>query len=172
MTVVALSAGGASPASVASDSAIPTAPVLAPVPPDTTEKLGTGGGTITSAAPGQSIPIEGDGYAPYSTVTITIYSSPTVLAVVPADANGHFMQAVTVPAGLPAGTHSFVAAGVDPDGNPFARRLDLPIVAAGNEVNLPVTGPAVVLLIIAGFTVTMLGAALRSVRRHRPRHRA
>ncbi|MFI5891888.1 hypothetical protein ACIA5D_17435 [Actinoplanes sp. NPDC051513] len=171
VTVVALSAGGASPASAASGSVTPTAPVVATEPPDTDLPLDTGDGAISSAAPGQALVMIGDGYAPYSTVTITIYSSPIVLATVTADQGGAFEETVTVPGSLPTGSHSFVAAGVDSDGNLRALRLDLTIAGTSDDGGLPVTGPAVILLIITGFTVTMLGAAMRSVRHHRPRHR-
>jgi hypothetical protein len=42
-----------------------------------------------------------------------------VLARVATDAHGDFTQEITVPADLPVGTHTFIATGVDPDGEPF-----------------------------------------------------
>lgn len=166
LTVVALSAGGRSAASDASNAATPTSPVLATEPPDTDLPLVTGDGAISTAAPGQDLVMIGDGYAPYSTVTIAVYSSPVVLATATADEDGAFEQPVTVPASLSIGSHSFVAAGVAPDGAVHALRLDVTIAEAGDDAGLPVTGPAIFWLMVSGFTATLLGIALRSVRRH------
>jgi hypothetical protein len=165
VSVVALSAGGSSPASAPSGDVVPLAPVVSSTPPDTNLPLDTANGAISSAAPGQAIVVKGSGYAPYSSVTITIYSSPQVLATVQADSAGAFEQAVTVPEGLPTGTHSFVAAGVDKNGNVRALRLDVTVAATGSGGNLPITGPAVIWLIVAGFALTLAGVAMRVIRR-------
>jgi hypothetical protein len=166
VTVVALSAAGPSAASIPSAAVMPTSPVLAAEPPDTDLPLVTGDGAISTAAPGQDLVMIGDGYAPDSTVTIAVYSSPIVVATATADEDGVFEQSVTVPASLSLGSHSFVAAGVGPDGAVRALRLDLTIAEAGAGAGLPVTGPAIFWLMVSGFTVTLLGIALRSVRRH------
>jgi hypothetical protein len=165
VSVVALSAGGTSPASSPSDSVVPSSPAVSSTPPDTDLPLDTSDGAISSAAPGQAIVVKGSGYAPYSSVTITIYSSPQVLATVQADGQGAFEQSVTVPAGLPAGSHSFVAAGVDKNGNVRALRLDVTVAAKSGGSTLPITGPAVMWLVVAGFALTVAGAAMRLVRR-------
>jgi titin len=167
VSVVAVSAAGPSPASAPSGSVVPLAPAVSSTPPDTSLPLDTGGGPISSAVPGQTLVVKGSGYAPYSSVTITVYSSPQVLASVQADGTGSFEEAVTVPAGLPAGDHSFVAAGVDENGKPRALRLDLTVAAKGGRGGgrLPVTGPAVIWLIVGGLALTMVGIAMRTVRR-------
>jgi titin len=166
VSVVALSAAGESPASSPSDSVVPSDPVVSSTPPDTDLPLDTGDGAISSAAPGQTLVVMGNGYAPYSSVTITVYSSPQVLASVVADGTGAFAQPITVPVGLAAGTHSFVASGVDEDGNVRALRLDLTVTASGSSGggSLPITGPAVVWLIVAGFALTLAGVGMRLVR--------
>jgi hypothetical protein len=164
VSVVALSAGGSSPASTSSGTVVPSAPVVSSTPPDTSLPLDTGAGPISSAAPGEALLIKGSGYAPYSSVTITIYSSPQVLATVQADGQGAFEQSVTVPVGL-TGNHSFVAAGVDKDGNVRALRLDLTVAASTGSGSLPITGPAVLWLLVGGLVLTAAGVAMRVVPR-------
>jgi titin len=144
---------------------IPLAPVVSSTAPEASLPLDTGSGPISSAAPGQTLVMSGSGYAPYSSVTIVVYSSPEVLATVRANGRGAFLEPVTVPAGLPAGTHSFVASGVDKDGNPRVLRLDLTVSANGGSGSLPITGPAVLWLIVGGFAMTLAGVAMRLVER-------
>jgi hypothetical protein len=165
VSVVALSAGGSSPASAPSDSVVPSSPVVSSTPPDTDLPLETGDGPISTATPGQALVVMGAGYAPYSSVTLTVYSSPQVLASVRAGGTGAFAKSVTVPEGLAAGLHSFVAAGVDEDGNVRALRLDVTVTAESSGGSLPITGPAVIWLIVAGFTLTLAGIGMRLVRR-------
>lgn len=173
VTVVALSAAGASAASSPSGSVTPNEPVVSTTPPVTDLPLDTSEGDISTAAPGEELVMIGSGYAPFSTVTLTVYSDPIVLGTVTADAVGSFRHAVTVPAGL-TGSHSFVAAGVDPSGNPRALRLDVTVAAdSSNDGDgggdsggtLPITGGAVIWLFLAGFVCTAAGVAMRLVRR-------
>jgi hypothetical protein len=163
VSVEALSAGGASEPSASSAAVVPRAPVISTTPPDTDLPLDTGDGPISTAAPGEAIVVKGSGYAPYSSVTITIYSTPQTLAKVTTDAEGSFEQSVTVPDGY-TGSHSFVAAGVDENGNPRALRLDVTVApksSGGGGGALPVTGPAVIWLIVGGFALTLAGVAMR-----------
>jgi titin len=164
VSVVALSAGGESPASAPSGSVMPASPPVSSTPPDTDLPLDTGDGPISTAAPGQAIVLKGDGYAPYSAVTLAIYSSPRVLGTAIADGSGAFEQSVTVPEGLATGTHSLVAAGVGTDGLPRALRLDV-TVASSSSGTLPITGPAVLWLFVGGFALTIAGVAMRVVKR-------
>ncbi|MFC7273442.1 hypothetical protein ACFQS1_05565 [Paractinoplanes rhizophilus] len=130
--------------------------------------LDTDRGQISSAAPGQQVVLVGTGYAPYSTVTLTLYSDPIVLGQVRADANGAFRKAVTVPADLATGKHSFAATGVDAGGKARAMRLDVTVRTVRH--NLPVTGAPIVWLIVIGLGLTATGAGLRLVKpvRHQP----
>ncbi|GIE97915.1 hypothetical protein Ari01nite_53800 [Paractinoplanes rishiriensis] len=165
VTVTAYSATGAAATSAASDTVVPTVPDISTTPPVTDLPLGTGDGDISATEPGEELVVIGDGYAPYSTVTITVYSDPIVLATVTTDEAGAFRQAVIVPEILSAGLHSFVAAGVDPSGEFRALRLDITVQAGSGDSDLPVTGPALIWLIVAGFGATLAGVVLRSVRR-------
>jgi titin len=139
-------------------------------PPVTNLPLDTSEGDISAAEPGQELIMIGSGYAAFSSVTLTVYSDPIVLGTVTTDAQGSFRHAVTVPEGL-IGEHSFVAAGVDPSGNPRALRLDVTVAADSSDENngggtdLPVTGAAVMWMFVAGFAVLLVGVAMRSVRR-------
>jgi hypothetical protein len=164
ISVTALSAVGSSPASSPSGSVVPLAPVVSSTPPVTNLPLDTGDGPISSAEPGEALVVKGSGYAPYSSVTITIYSSPQVLATVQADGQGAFEQSVTVPEGLPTGTHSFVAAGVDKNGNVRALRLDVTVATASSSGTLPITGPTVIWLIVGGFALTVGGIGMRAIK--------
>ncbi|WP_433377045.1 fibronectin type III domain-containing protein [Actinoplanes sp. CA-142083] len=161
--VVATSAGGVSPSSDYSNTAVPTAPAVATTPPATNVPLDTDRGQITTTKPGQDITLVGSGYAAYSTVTLTIYSTPTVLAQTRTDKHGAFRQAVTVPGDLASGEHSFTASGVDRRGKPRTMRMDVTVRPATGE--LPVTGTSVMWLIVTGLGLTMTGAAMRAVRR-------
>ncbi len=91
--------------------------------------LATTGFSTGSVAPGQSITVSGTGYAPFSTVTVLVYSTPTVLGTAVADENGAFTFTGTLPAGLAAGTHTLVAAGYDVDGEP--RNLTMAVTVSG-----------------------------------------
>ncbi|MFF5292628.1 fibronectin type III domain-containing protein [Paractinoplanes globisporus] len=157
--VVALSAKGTSKLSAYSNAAVPTAPTVATTPPVTSVPLNTDQGQISTAAPGQSVTLVGEGYAAYSTVTLTIYSTPVVLATIATDKNGAFSKTVTVPADLASGKHAFTATGVDPSGKPRAMRLDVTVQPEPSR--LPVTGTAVMWLVVTGLGMTIAGAGLR-----------
>ncbi|MER7007335.1 IPT/TIG domain-containing protein [Dactylosporangium sp. NPDC000555] len=140
VTVVAHSAAGNSAASAASNSVTPTAPATTPTAPTADAALTTDAGPISAAEPGQQITLKGSGYAPYSTVIITIYSDPVELGSVITDANGDFTQPVTIPSDLEATSHALVAAGVAPGGTARNLRLDL-YVAPGATTKM--SGPVV-----------------------------
>jgi titin len=97
-----------------------------------------------------------------------------VLTTVVTDATGSFSLEVTVPAGLAAGQHNLVAAGVDPTG--AMRYMTLPVtvtatvtggtVATGPQ--LAFSGADVVVPTIGGVLAVLVGAALLFVGRRRP----
>lgn len=162
--------GGDSAPSQASAVARPTVPQPPAAPPATTLTLTTDQGDTTQVRPGQKLVVSGTGFAPYSTVTVTVYSEPLVLATVTADANGAFSVPVDVPAGLEPGPHSFVALGVDPDGQTHSLRLDLTVPSPSSAVppstgdSLPVTGAGLVLMVVTGLSLLIGGAALRRLK--------
>jgi hypothetical protein len=74
------------------------------------------GGVPSTVKPGDVLTLTASDFAGDAPVTFGIYSSPTVLAVVKADASGTATATVTIPAGL-TGTHTLVASGIAPDGS-------------------------------------------------------
>jgi titin len=177
VTVVAHTAAGVDSArSEPSDAVTPAAPNVPVNVPDTDADLTTDQGPINAAAPGQAIVLIGTGFAAYSTVTVAIYSAPTVLALVTADAHGDFTHTVTVPADLPVGTHTFLATGVDPDGEPFAMKLAVTVAPAAESgpPTLPITGPAIIDPVETGLALIGIGVIVLvgGTRRRRTCHRS
>jgi hypothetical protein len=123
-------------------------------------------GAKSSVAAGKTITVSGSGYAPFSTVTVLIYSTPQILTTVVTDGTGSFSVEVTVPAGLAAGQHHLVAAGVDPSGE--LRYLTLPVTVTGGGAALAYTGADVVVPAIGGLLAVLVGAGLLFVARRRP----
>ncbi|WP_433060829.1 IPT/TIG domain-containing protein [Dactylosporangium sp. CS-033363] len=169
VSVVAHSAAGDS-AAATSAAVTPAAPVVPAAPPDTPLTLTTDKGQINTAAPGQQIVVIGTGFAAHSTATITLYSTPMTLGTVVTDGSGNFSKAVTVPASLAAGTHTLVAQGVAPSGNPRAMKLTVTVAhRAAPSGTLAVTGAPVVPLALAGLVMLLTGAVLVRPRRLRLR---
>lgn len=101
-------------------------------------------GVPATAVPGDSITVSGTGFAPYSPVTLGMYSVPVHLDTVTADAAGSFTARVTLPSDL-TGRHSIVAIGTAPDGSPRSLVTEIELAAAPAAVppprsGLPVTG--------------------------------
>ncbi|GAA1032017.1 hypothetical protein GCM10009557_29090 [Virgisporangium ochraceum] len=173
VTVQALVGEAASPASPASNQATPTAPQPPATVPDTDLTLTTDQGIITEADPGEQIVFIGTGFAPYSTVVISIYSDPIVLGTAVTDALGNFSKPITVPRNLAAGAHTAVAEGVAPDGSPRSMKLAIQVAVsggAGSGGGLAVTGVPVVLIALVGLALVGMGAGLtaHAARRRRP----
>ena len=133
VTVVALSAEGDSAPSEPSEPVTPVAPTPPAAPPATNLTLTTTEGDIKVAEPGQDIVFVGTGFAPFSTVVVSIYSAPTVLGTFTTDANGNFTAPVTLSEQMSAGHHTVVAMGVAPGGSPRSMALTVTVHAAGNQ---------------------------------------
>ncbi|MBN1091196.1 fibronectin type III domain-containing protein [Blastococcus sp. TML/M2B] len=121
--------------------------------------LATSGFSAGAVTPGSTITVSGSGYAAFSTVTVLVYSTPTVLGTVQADATGAFTFTGALPAGLAAGSHTLVAAGYDGDGN--ARYLTMPITVSGAAAaSLASTGFAALPYLGAGALALLAGGGL------------
>ena len=121
-------------------------------------------GSSGTVAPGKTITVTGTGYAPGSSVSVVIYSTPQVLTTIVADASGNFTVEVTVPAGLAAGSHTLVASGVDANG--VLRYVTLPVtVTSAGSAQLAYTGADVLLPALGGLAAVVVGAGLIVVRR-------
>jgi hypothetical protein len=127
-------------------------------------------GYLGTVAPGQSVPVGGDGFAPNSSVTLTAESNPIFLKTVVADAGGKFSTDVTIPAGL-SGSHNIVATGLDPSGQPHSQSSLVFVQAATTTAAapsgpLPFTGMNTEMLVAVAAVALLLGTAtVRGARR-------
>lgn len=64
----------------------------------------------------RNVSFSGTGYAPGSTVKVWMFSDPTSVTEVTADANGDFTGLAQIPAGLPDGEHTLQLNGVNKEG--------------------------------------------------------
>jgi LPXTG-motif cell wall-anchored protein len=162
--------GGADSEVAAKTVAIPAAAVPASVPAKSGD-LKLAAGSSSTVAPGKKVTVSGTGYAPGSTVSVVIYSTPQVLTTVVADASGNFTVEVTIPAGLAAGNHTLVASGVD--GSGVLRYVTLPVTvsatgtAAVSGAKLANTGADVTVPALGGIATLGLGAGLIVLSRRR-----
>jgi LPXTG-motif cell wall-anchored protein len=153
------------------------APTVPSAPPSTPFVLTTDRGTITTATVGQALTVVGDGFLPFSTVTVVIYSTPTVLGTVVTDAAGTFSKPVTIP-DLVAGAHTLVAYGTDSSGNPRSMALAVTVggtparptattTATSSHGTLAYTGFEAVPAVALAGGLLVAGAALLLVARRR-----
>jgi CshA-type fibril repeat protein len=159
VTVVARSGNGTSNASSASNAVTPTEPAIPPAVPSTAPiTLTTDKGQISLATPGQQITVLGTGFAPYSTATVILYSTPIDLGNVTTDGAGSFSVPVTVPADLANGKHTFLATGINPSGG--TRQMALPVTVARTDGGSTGGGTGTgTLPVPAGGGITLLDAA-------------
>jgi titin len=128
-------------------------------------------GATSTVVPGKTVTVSGSGYAPNTTITLAIYSTPQVLTTTVTDASGNFTATVTVPAGLEAGNHTLVASGVDTSGN--VRYVNLAVTVSGSgKATLAYTGADVVPPALGGLAAVALGTGLILVRRRATRSAA
>lgn len=160
MTVVARGRfGGDSPPGQPSTPVTPTVPGPPPAPPSPAPALGINRAGGNRVEPGDTLTVDGSGFAPHSSAIVTVYSTPTVLTTVTTDAAGAFAATVRMPADLAPGAHTLVAVGVDPAGD--LRALAAP-VRVPEPTPLAVTGLAIWLLVAVGLGLVVFGAALRA----------
>ncbi len=127
---------------------------------------GDGGVTVVPPSPkvGSSITVDSSGWKANTDVTITLHSTPVVLATVKADANGAVHSTSAIPSGTSAGAHTVELTGVDPLGAPRDVSAAITVEAAGGG-NLPRTGAAIAALLLVGTVLFAVGAALSSARK-------
>lgn len=144
----------------------------APVPPDSAPPatswagavIVNGSATSITLRAGQTIILEGSGFAAHANVTFTIYSAPMVLAEVVADGAGLASATAVVPSDTPTGQHTIVALGNDPADGP--RVLGTVVAVSGGTVavpvvgNLPYTGIRVGAMLASGIVLLISGFAL------------
>jgi Mg-chelatase subunit ChlD/lysophospholipase L1-like esterase len=74
---------------------------------------------------GTLVGLQASGFAPGSSVNVTVESDPVTVALLTADDEGAIDTRIAVPDELESGTHTVVLRGIDPDARPY--QLDLPI---------------------------------------------
>ncbi len=103
----------------------------------------------TTPTPGQTVTITAGTFASGSSVTVTLFSDPVVLASSTADASGRIALQATIPTNTPLGAHTVTVDGTAPDGTPLSLSASIQVVpaegAAGGgsgsgSSNLPRTG--------------------------------
>jgi hypothetical protein len=164
VSVAALSPDPGVPAFLVSDVVpAPAAPAVVPAG-DASLHSGTGPVPATLTA-GQKLPLSGSGFAPGSTVSLYLYSTPTLLGTVLTDATGSFSTTVTLPAGLAPGAHHLVAVGVDASVNARVLRSDVTVPTPAGQ--LAWTGFEATPFALAGGLAVLLGIVLVVVPRRR-----
>jgi titin len=120
----------------------------------------------TTPTPGQTITITGQTFAAGSSVTVTLFSDPVVLASSTADASGRIALQATIPTDTPLGAHTLTADGTAPDGTPLSLSASITVVPAdgtgaggsgSGSSNLPTTGDD------SSMPLAKLGLALAAV---------
>ncbi|QNG37192.1 fibronectin type III domain-containing protein [Geodermatophilaceae bacterium NBWT11] len=126
-------------------------------------------GPITAVTAGQTLTVQGQGFALYSTVRLSLFSTPIDLGTVDTDDTGFFRTQITLPANLTNGTHTLVATGINPDFT--TRNLVITVTVSGGVVTsatlantgvdtaVPLAGGA--LAVLAGMGL-LVGARRRS----------
>ena len=107
------------------------APVV-PLPTVAPFGVATLGGVPATVAPSQVLTVTGGGFAPFATITLGFYSTPTTLGTVAADASGAFTTKVTVPADA-LGHHTIAAAGTGSNGDPLYLSASTTVVKPGGS---------------------------------------
>ena len=111
-------------------------------------------------APGGQVTINGGGFDPGSTVTITLECpgvDPVVLDTVAADGSGNIKVPETIPSNTPLGDCKVVLTGVDPKGAPLT--VVLSVTIANTTGSLPRTGSDIGQYVGLGVALIALGGA-------------
>jgi hypothetical protein len=106
-------------------------------------------------APGATVTIGGDGYAPGGTIAITVQSAPIEIKTVTGGAQGAFSTTVTLPWSLGVGAHVLQAVGPAAGGGTLVLSRTFTVAAD----TLPVTGYPIGILSVAGGLVLLSGLA-------------
>ncbi len=114
-----------------------------------------------TVSPGGTVDVSGSGYLPNSDVTITLNSTPVLLATVKTNSSGAFSTTVTIPSNTALGSHTLVIAGKDANGD------DVNFVLQLNVVRLPATGNGTENQLIFAGTIFLLGCAVACASRKR-----
>ncbi len=125
--------------------------------------------TDETPEPGETVLIEGEGFAPGGEVTITFESAPVLLTVTVADESGRIATKVTIPKDAQPGPHRIVATGPAAEGGVLvlATSVEVPADSAATEtvVDSQRSAGAVVALVVTAALVLVAAAAAVMVAR-------
>jgi hypothetical protein len=152
--------------------AVPTAAAAQEYPTTREESLTV---SDSSLAPGDSLSIEGRGFAPGSSATATLFSAPMEVGTFTADGSGTVRGEVTIPPSTSPGEHRLELAGSGADGGPLVLSAQLTITGEGGGSGsrqsggggFAFTGTSITALIVAGTLLAGLGAGAVVVSRRR-----
>ena len=117
---------------------------------------------------GGTTEIDGTDFLAGSTVKGWLFSEPTLVGEVVANADGSFKMLAAIPATVASGSHTIVVSGVRADGNAEAIALGVTVAqppSAGPGGTLPSTGASPQALLLAAFVLVALGTVLATRRR-------
>ncbi|MBI4261134.1 MAG: hypothetical protein HY658_11265 [Actinobacteria bacterium] len=113
-----------------------------------------------SVQPGGSIDVEGEGWMPESTVSLTLFSEPRPLDTAGVDSEGAFATTVVIPADVEVGPHVLQISGTDPEGDPMTVDVSLAVLAVASAEAEGGIGPGVVIGLIALFAALIVIGAV------------
>jgi hypothetical protein len=87
----------------------------------------------------RAVSFSGTGFAPGSTIRVWLFSDPSELTTVVADANGNFSGTTTLPVGIPEGQHTVQLNGLSKNGQ--VRSVALGVVVQPDLIPAPVITP-------------------------------
>ena len=106
--------------------------------------------STTTPRAGESITITGDGFAPNTTLTIELHSTPVVLATTQTDNTGHYSVTVVIPADTPPGAHEIVTRGLGPSGEERTSTVAITVEAAPVVAGVVVAAAVVIVPTFTG----------------------
>jgi hypothetical protein len=128
----------------------------------------TVGTSVSSVGPGGSLTVSGNNFVPNTNVTITLHSTPVVLATTSSNSSGSFFAVVTIPAGTAPGTHTIIA--TDSAGDSASTILVVTgTVTVAASSGLAFTGADIAALSAVGAVAMALGGMLILTGRRRRR---
>jgi hypothetical protein len=129
----------------------------------------TGPLAVTSGnlAPGETATLAGGGFAPGAPVTVSVYSTPVLLATTTADATGAIRVTVTLPADLAAGQHHVEAVGPAPGGGTNTLTVAFTVTGSSGGALSNTGFPGILALSAAGILLIAGGLLVFAGRRRR-----
>jgi Rieske Fe-S protein len=129
-----------------------------------TKSITTDKTTGATSAPGKKVVKVIGGFQPWEKVTLVLHSTPVTIGEFTADGNGVLTAEFTLPAGIPAGSHTLVF-----DGTVTYYQEGLTVTAAGTSASgsLAYTGASVALPLALGGALVVAGGGALLVSRRR-----